>query len=349
MKKNLFLLILIILMSSLIFLPDACLASNFLDSLKNTSKLTGYGETAPSPQAIIAPVIKGILGLTGMVFFILIVYGGFSYMVSQGKEDKIKTSRKIMINASIGLALIVMGYTISSFIVNLLATGNIPTGTPPVSTTPGGTPSTTPPANLPPVFALPEKIEIRWNQAVNFTVSATDPEGQEVNITKSGEGNFPSPTTGIPTATGAFSWGPNIEGLPTGKTSTLTFTATDALEAVVENVEIIVTDPLVCIAELPTRNLNYTPSTGCVSPADANYWSARCCEERYQNGVAPLPTCCTNQLYFCENAAYWQNYCCTVMGSAGLTEKSLFDQNPGADINNIALLITARRHDDCSP
>jgi len=87
---------------------------NINDNLGTT--LTPSGVTKTEALPLLANIIKGLLGLVGMVFFILIIYGGIMWMTAMGNEDKVKKSRALIIASVIGLALIILAYLIASAI-----------------------------------------------------------------------------------------------------------------------------------------------------------------------------------------------------------------------------------------
>jgi cytochrome bd-type quinol oxidase subunit 2 len=80
-----------------------------------------YGGQPSSPQKIAALLIKSALALLGIVFVVLIIYAGFLYLTSQGKEDQIKTAKKIMFYAIIGITIIIISYAIASFVINAVS------------------------------------------------------------------------------------------------------------------------------------------------------------------------------------------------------------------------------------
>jgi len=77
-----------------------------------------YGESgAPKDiQAIIATVIKVVLGLLGIIFVVLLIFAGIKYMTSGGDQEKVKAAVNQIKNAVIGLIIIVAAYSITYFI-----------------------------------------------------------------------------------------------------------------------------------------------------------------------------------------------------------------------------------------
>ena len=74
----------------------------------------------------IADIIKIVLGFLGIIFLVLILYAGFSWMTSGGNEEKISKAKKIMTAAVVGAAIVLAAYAITFFVVDALleATGS---------------------------------------------------------------------------------------------------------------------------------------------------------------------------------------------------------------------------------
>ena len=87
---------------------------------------TGLGGT--DPRVIAANVIRVILGFLGIIAVILIMYGGFIWMMSGGNEIKISQAKKILLNASMGLIVVLAAFGIASFVLNSLLNATSGTG-----------------------------------------------------------------------------------------------------------------------------------------------------------------------------------------------------------------------------
>ena len=82
---------------------------------------TVYGQSTPAhPATIAAAIIRVALGLLGIVFVILVIYGGFMYMTSSGEADKVKKAKNIILYAVIGLLIIFTAYAITYFVFDVL-------------------------------------------------------------------------------------------------------------------------------------------------------------------------------------------------------------------------------------
>jgi len=118
MKKSLFIIIVLIIIVSLFIVGFQADASKFHEGLMAVGGQASL--TAADPAIFAANIVKTLLTLVGIVFVILIIYGGFIYMTSAGVEDKVKKSKKILTSAVIGIIIITSGYTITHFIASNL-------------------------------------------------------------------------------------------------------------------------------------------------------------------------------------------------------------------------------------
>jgi len=67
---------------------------------------------------VIANVIQIIMGLSATVMLVVILYAGFSYLISRGDSTKTKKSLDLIKSAAIGIIIIVTAYSLSQFIIN---------------------------------------------------------------------------------------------------------------------------------------------------------------------------------------------------------------------------------------
>ncbi len=66
-------------------------------------------------------IIRNILTVLGILAVIIILYGGFVWMTSQGDRQKIDLAKKIILNAAIGLIIIMMAFAIVQWIFSVLS------------------------------------------------------------------------------------------------------------------------------------------------------------------------------------------------------------------------------------
>ncbi|HOD87004.1 MAG TPA: hypothetical protein PKY61_01830 [bacterium] len=87
---------------------------------------------------IIVAIIQIALSLLGIIFLIIIVFAGYSWMTAAGNEEAVKKAQDMIKRAIIGLVIVLMAYAITYFIFNQLpfsGGGGIGTGN---NSIPGG-------------------------------------------------------------------------------------------------------------------------------------------------------------------------------------------------------------------
>ena len=69
-----------------------------------------------TPQQIVGTVVGAVLSLLGVIFFLLIFYGGIRWMLAQGNEAEVEKAKQIIIAAVSGLVIVLSAYAITYFI-----------------------------------------------------------------------------------------------------------------------------------------------------------------------------------------------------------------------------------------
>ena len=65
---------------------------------------------------IVGGVINAFLGIFGVLFLALMVYGGFKWMIAQGREEEVQKAKTIIQAAIIGFGIAVSAYAIARFV-----------------------------------------------------------------------------------------------------------------------------------------------------------------------------------------------------------------------------------------
>lgn len=89
--------------------------------LNETAIAAGYSPAQNNALTTVSNFIAIILGLVGVIFLALIIYGGFLWMTAAGNEKQVETAKNIISRAAIGLIIIVLAYAITFFIIKLLS------------------------------------------------------------------------------------------------------------------------------------------------------------------------------------------------------------------------------------
>lgn len=90
---------------------------------KKFGEEAGY-DTGGTPLTImVGRIIKSFLGLAGIAVVVLVVYAGYQWMTAAGNEEKVTTAKKMIVQATIGLVVILMAYGIADFVINAAVNG----------------------------------------------------------------------------------------------------------------------------------------------------------------------------------------------------------------------------------
>lgn len=79
---------------------------------------TGLGEA--DLKETIANLIYVALGFLGVIAVIIMLLGGFKWMVAGGNDEKVAEAKKLIIAGIIGLAIILSSYAIASFVISAI-------------------------------------------------------------------------------------------------------------------------------------------------------------------------------------------------------------------------------------
>ena len=92
------------------------------DPLDKAAIVGGYKTTAENTS--ILPIFSKVVGIglsfLGVIFLLLIVYGGFLWMSDQGNEEQVAKAKKLITSAAIGLVIVLSSYAVSWFILNVI-------------------------------------------------------------------------------------------------------------------------------------------------------------------------------------------------------------------------------------
>ncbi len=135
-------LALIIIFTSSIFIPELLAQTaeepvpsvdQAGDMLNQTAGQAGYSTASGEDirlAEVIGDVIFYLLGLLGVIFFVLIIYGGVIWMTAGGNEQHIEKAHKIIVNAAGGLVVIFLSGIITWFVIDILFKATTPVTTP---------------------------------------------------------------------------------------------------------------------------------------------------------------------------------------------------------------------------
>ncbi|MCD4693872.1 pilin [bacterium] len=105
----------------LILIPKITLATYEFagnSGLNETAFETGHTDLAVNGiNELIAAVIQAVLSLVGVIFLLLMIYGGYLWMTARGNEQQVEKAKKIIIESIIGVAVVLIAYAITAMVI----------------------------------------------------------------------------------------------------------------------------------------------------------------------------------------------------------------------------------------
>lgn len=99
------------------------LGSDYLGQVGTASGLPGGSDNNEDALiGIIGTGINVILSILGVVLVLIIIYAGWTWMMSQGVKDKVQKAKDMLLQAVIGLLIIFAAYAIATFVIGSLTT-----------------------------------------------------------------------------------------------------------------------------------------------------------------------------------------------------------------------------------
>lgn len=106
---------------SALFVSPLALPASAAGEIRNNlnASVTGTDLAARGSLPLaIGTLVTAFLGLLSLVFFILMLYGGWKWMTARGDTKVVTDAKNIIIAAITGLVIIVLSYAITIFIFN---------------------------------------------------------------------------------------------------------------------------------------------------------------------------------------------------------------------------------------
>jgi len=92
--------------------------------LKNTADKAFKGDRPFSDKELpvaIGELVGNFLAFLGIIYFILILWAGISWMTSMGNAEQVNKARNMLMHAIIGFIIIMSAYGMASFIGNAIS------------------------------------------------------------------------------------------------------------------------------------------------------------------------------------------------------------------------------------
>lgn len=129
-----------IVCAALLILPFAALADVTPPAPGSTAgglgeaaaKAESAGSIAYGPEAtqrsleqIVGSVIQSVLALIGILFLVLAIYGGYTWMMARGNEQEVDKAKDTIKAGVIGLGIMLGAYAISNLVLYYLASQTV--------------------------------------------------------------------------------------------------------------------------------------------------------------------------------------------------------------------------------
>lgn len=118
--KKFFISLFLIVFAGVMFLTSVVSAQGIKNAFTELQKTAGpAGVTTNASLAdVIGTVINVALSLVGLIFLLLMVYGGYLWLTSRGDDTMIEKSKEIIKAAIIGLVIVMSAYAITVLVTS---------------------------------------------------------------------------------------------------------------------------------------------------------------------------------------------------------------------------------------
>ena len=114
----------------------------------NVARPASVPESFASGKNVITLVFNIVITISGVIFLIMLLIGGIQYLTGAGNEETTGKAKKMMIDAIVGLVIVLASWAIGTWILGRL--GGTATTTAPTRPTTSPPPSSTPPPSSAP-------------------------------------------------------------------------------------------------------------------------------------------------------------------------------------------------------
>jgi hypothetical protein len=100
--------------------PLPTVATSVVDGMKGTLVNSSLPQ-APGDEGIERVVglsIQVFLSLFGIIFLVLLIYGGYKWLMAAGREDEVEKGKETIRAAIIGLAIVMSAYVVSIYVID---------------------------------------------------------------------------------------------------------------------------------------------------------------------------------------------------------------------------------------
>jgi len=81
----------------------------------------GSGLSKTPLSGRVSTMIGALVGFVGVIFLVLMIYGGLTWMTAGGNEEKVGKAKKVIVNSTIGLVIVMLSYAITYYIIQTVS------------------------------------------------------------------------------------------------------------------------------------------------------------------------------------------------------------------------------------
>lgn len=120
--KNLFILTCLVIVLVLPYFVFAAASPDMKSILNDVGNYSGYNASTDqgSMPQFIGQIINIFLSILGIIFIILMLYGGYVWMMAQGGDEEIRKAKDTLRRAIIGLLIVVGSYGLWKLIFSFI-------------------------------------------------------------------------------------------------------------------------------------------------------------------------------------------------------------------------------------
>lgn len=97
---------------------NATVSEGLLGGDQVTESSLAQAGVVSSLQVSIGKAVATFLALLGILFLVLMIYGGFIWMIARGNEQEVEKAKNLIQSAVIGLIIIISAYAVTIFLSN---------------------------------------------------------------------------------------------------------------------------------------------------------------------------------------------------------------------------------------
>lgn len=90
-------------------------------NVRTPDKLRNTGFTNMSDA--IAKIFNISITVAGVIFVLLFLFGGIQYLAAAGNEENTNKAKKLLVDAVVGLVIVVVSWAVGTYILSLLGIG----------------------------------------------------------------------------------------------------------------------------------------------------------------------------------------------------------------------------------